>query len=937
MKKKETKPLGASALQIILGLALTCISAILFAASFGSSGGGAGPTAPEPNVPVMAMSIEKVRPAVFNGDVRNLPQVPQREIERPELEEPVSLKHLLPEAVTGQKAEPNIPLAPMPAPTQNFPGLKRTDLCVGGQCGGGTPPDTNGAVGPNHYIQAVNTAFAIYDKTGNLLASFTENALWAGSGAPQCDGSAGGDPVVIYDALADRWILTNLGFTGNGTVGPFYECMAVSQTNDPVSGGWYLYAIRTDTGASGQPPVNTINDYPKFGVWTDCLYYAANGFNSAGSYIGGEFASFSRSDMYAGLPLTGALGFAASTSDFFTMIPSDLEAPIVGAYDGTPPAGRPNFYVQESLTAFNYRVRTFTAGTNCGGGGTLSAATTVSQTSYTGSGTRVPQPNTTNTLDTLFDRMMQKVQYRKVGTTESLWVVHDSQNSGATNRPQWAQINVTGGTIVTTPVQQQIYGPDTTIHRWMPSIAADIQGNVALGYSTSNATSPNFPSIKYSGRLAGDPLNTLPQTETTLVAGVDSQSGNCGSSVCTRWGDYASMSVDPSDGCTFWYTSEYFDTVGDGSNTPPIWTTRIGSFKFPDCVAPGGSPSPTPTATATATATSTPTATATATATFTPTATATFTPTPEPTATFTPTATATFTPTATATFTPTPEPTATFTPTATATATFTPTATATFTPTATATFTPTASATFTPTATATFTPTATATFTPTATATFTPTATATATATATPTAGCNHSITSGDRTWFVGVAGSYQITVDSGNPKNYSAVGLPPGLNVSTQTGVIAGTPTTMGTYPVALSAHFSNCTATKNVTFTVASPTATPTPTATATATATPTAAPTATPTATVAPSPTPTATPGQIMLTANGYKVNGIDTVDLFWSGATSSSVDIYRNGVLLTTRPNIGHYTDSTGLRGHGTLTYKVCEAGTQNCSNQVTITF
>jgi hypothetical protein len=217
-------------------------------------------------------------------------------------------------------------------------------------------------VGPNHYIQAVKSSFSIYNKTGTLLASFTENALWAVTGASLCDGNAGGDPVVIYDALADRWILTNLA--GNGTTGPFYECIAVSKTSDPVSGGWYLYAIRTDTGAAGQPPVNTINDYPKFGIWTDCLYYAANGYNSALSFIGGEFASFSRSDMYAGLPLTGALGFLSSTNDFYTMLPSNLEAPIVGGYNGVPPAGRPNFYVQQSLTAFNFQVRTFTPGVN---------------------------------------------------------------------------------------------------------------------------------------------------------------------------------------------------------------------------------------------------------------------------------------------------------------------------------------------------------------------------------------------------------------------------------------------------------------------------------------------------------------------------------------------------------------------------------------------
>jgi Domain of unknown function (DUF4214) len=529
---------------------------------------------------VHAYAIQKVVPAVFNGDVRDLPRVPAKDLsERPEFESPFDAKQLLPEAHIQQPAQPNIPLAPMPNPIQNFAGLGRLDLATNGsgQIGAGTPPDTNGDVGPNHYIQSVNSGYGIFNKTGTLLASFTENSLFAaGPTGTICDTNSGGDPVVLYDSMADRWILSNFAFTGTGTVGPFFECLAVSKTSDPVSGGWYLYPIRTDTGLSGQPPLNTFPDYPKFGVWTDCLYYAANGFSSTGSYTGGLFGSFSRVDMYSGAALTGSLGFSASTSDFFTMMPSNLSAPA----NGLPPAGRLNFFVQESLTAFNFRVRTFTPGTNCGGTGTLSAVTTVSQTSYTPGGTDVTQPNTANLLDSLSDRIMQKNQYRNVGGTESLWITHTTRTAPV-DQPQWAQINVTGGTIATTPTQQQIYAPDTTINRWMPSIAADKDGNVALAYSTSNGTSPNFPSIAYSGRLAGDTLNQLPQTETQLIAGSGSQTGNCGGAPCTRWGDYSSISVDPSDSCTFWVTNEYFVSQANGSNSPPIWATRIGSFSFP--------------------------------------------------------------------------------------------------------------------------------------------------------------------------------------------------------------------------------------------------------------------------------------------------------------------------------------------------------------------
>ena len=290
--------------------------------------------------------MQKVTPAVFRGDVRRLPQVPHRELMRPELEKAhPTQKQSLPWAPTLQMEQLTVPLAPMPAPSQSFPGITRTDTCTGGQCGAGTPPDPNGAVGPNHYIQAVNSAFAIYSKTGTLLASFTENALWAGTGT-FCDGNGGGDPVVIYDALADRWILTNLAYSGGATSGPFYECIAASAGPNPVTDGWHLYAIRMDTDAAGQPPANTLNDYPKFGIWTDCLYYAANGFSMpSGIFTGVEFGSFSRSDMYAGLPLTGALGYIANSTDPFTMIPSDLEAPVVGTYNGVPPAGTPNYYV----------------------------------------------------------------------------------------------------------------------------------------------------------------------------------------------------------------------------------------------------------------------------------------------------------------------------------------------------------------------------------------------------------------------------------------------------------------------------------------------------------------------------------------------------------------------------------------------------------------
>ena len=173
------------------------------------------------------------------------------------------------------------------------------------------------------------------------------------------------------------------------------------------------------------------------------------------------------------------------------MIPSNLRG---AAASQLPPAGTPNYFVSESQLVYAYEVRKFTAGANCGGGGSLSAATNVSQTSYNfTSGNYVPQPGAGNTLDVIDDRLMQKVQYRKVGSAESLghsqrcpdrlYQYGDAMGADQRHRRDgW-----------TTPVQQGIHRPDTTLHRWMGSIAADNQGNVALAYSTSNGTAPNYP------------------------------------------------------------------------------------------------------------------------------------------------------------------------------------------------------------------------------------------------------------------------------------------------------------------------------------------------------------------------------------------------------------------------------------------------------------
>jgi len=508
-----------------------------------------------------------VLPAEYDGDVRYLEKrsfrVPRYVHMWNEFPEPPRHRAEPPPLTESANAPlaTSVAAASMPSASANFAGLGFDESVSGGAAGAGWPPDTNGDVGRSVYVQAVNDAFAIYDKaTGTRVAAFTEDQLWSvvSTGTP-CNGSNQGDPVVLYDALADHWVLTDFAFdldASQNPVGPFFECFAVSKSGDPVAGGWWYYPVRIDTGGV---PADIIGDYPKFGLWNDgCLYMGANAFDTTSippSFVGAIFASFSKANMYAGAALTSSIGFIDNSSDPFAMFPANLLGTSAASM---PPSGRPEFFVSESRTAFSFEVRKFTPGFNCGAGGLLSSPTGVNQQTYSvPDGVPQPTPATSsNDLDSLGDRLMQRVNYRKIGSAESIWVVHSTKGPGvnSTVRPQWAQIDVSGGFVATTPVQQQIFVPDTTLYRWMPSLAVDAQGNMAMGYSRANTSSPNFPGIYYAGRLAADAAGTLPQTETVLQVGAGSQLNGPGSLSTTpipRWGDYSAMSIDPADDCTF--------------------------------------------------------------------------------------------------------------------------------------------------------------------------------------------------------------------------------------------------------------------------------------------------------------------------------------------------------------------------------------------------
>jgi hypothetical protein len=408
------------------------------------------------------------------------------------------------------------------------------------------PPDTNGAVGSTQYVQWVNSSFAVFDKaTGARIAGPTAgNSLWAGFGGG-CQTNNDGDPTVLYDKLANRWVFAQFSVSTT----PFLQCVAVSTTSD-ATGTYNRYSF----SYSG------FDDYPKMGVWPDAYYETFNMFNASGTaFVGADLCAYNRSAMLNGQPATQVC--FQQGSSIGGVLPADL--------DGTtaPPAGSPNYMVffgTNNLNLFKFHVNFTTPSSS-----TLTGPTAIPVAAFTplcNGGTCVPQSGTTNQLDSLADRLMYRLAYRNLGTKEAL-VVNHSVTAGSSGGVRWYEIDNPGGT--PTVAQQSTFAPDSKF-RWMGSIAMDKAGDMAMGYSVSSSTS--FPSIAFTGRTPADPTSTM-EAETSVISGGGSQTGTL-----TRWGDYSAISVDPVDDCTFWYTTEYLKSSGSFN-----WSTRIANFKFPGC------------------------------------------------------------------------------------------------------------------------------------------------------------------------------------------------------------------------------------------------------------------------------------------------------------------------------------------------------------------
>ncbi len=422
------------------------------------------------------------------------------------------------------------PLAPgagsMPAPLHNFDGL--------GLLNGVSPPDPVGDIGydpltgKRYYMQWVNLSLAIWEigATGvqtQVVAPVDGTVLFEGFGGAGGAGTAcatanSGDPIVLFDAEADRWFASQFALP-NFPAGPFFQCIAVSATADPT-GAWHRYAYQTSA--------NKMNDYPHFGVWPDGYYMSINQYTAVSlNYAGAGAWVFERDQMLAGgLARAVAFDLASVNPLYGGQLPADL--------DGTepPPDGSPNYFVEADMSTIGLgeddalRLWEFHVdwaaplSSTFGLDGLPNATLPVDSFTYlpcvaANSRSCVQQPGTGVGLDGVGDRIMHRLAYRNFGTHEALVLNHTVNvlNGGSRAGVRWYELRDPGG--APTIFQQGTFAADDGQERWMASIAQDHSGNIALGYNVSGSSVP--PSIRYTGRRGGAAAGPNSNTETTRI------------------------------------------------------------------------------------------------------------------------------------------------------------------------------------------------------------------------------------------------------------------------------------------------------------------------------------------------------------------------------------------------------------------------------------
>jgi hypothetical protein len=412
------------------------------------------------------------------------------------------------------------------------------------------PSDTTGAIGSTQYVQWVNEAVQVFNRDGSSAYGPTRGrALWKGFKQPgqsepsKCATLNDGDPIVQYDKAAKRWVLSQFAVNDGA---PFVECVAVSATDD-ATGKYFRYAYE----------FADFNDYPKVGVWSDGYYITFNMFDENNRGIGGKICALPRDKMLAGKDAPMQCFDVADVG----LLPADID----GA--NPPPPGAPELvmnFTRDALQLWKVHIDWNDATKS-----TLTGPSRIPVSPFDPACVSSPcikQKGTARALDTLSDRLMFRLAYRNFGDHDSLVVNHAVSVAGsATSGLRWYEIR---NPFATPKVEQQsTYAPGTAA-RWMGSVAMDKKGNLLAGYSSSSTLL--FPSIMIAGRAAGDPKSKLSK-EIAAVPGTKAQIE------FERWGDYANMTIDPADDCTFWFTTEVMDKNRNR------WQTKVVHTKFNDC------------------------------------------------------------------------------------------------------------------------------------------------------------------------------------------------------------------------------------------------------------------------------------------------------------------------------------------------------------------
>ena len=405
---------------------------------------------------------------------------------------------------------------------------------------GATPPDPSGAAGLNYYVQMVNTAMQVFDKNGNSIWGPTSlSSVFPGSDNE-------GDPIVLYDQFADRWLISQFQESGNKML------IAISKTDDPL-GAWYYYDYAFDE----------FPDYPKFSIWGDGYYMTAN--TSVQNAVCFERDKMLQGDASARMV---ALTFPnLETNGFFSALPAHASGDLL------PDDPINFFYFQDDGWAEgNDRIKIWEMSVDWNNPSSSSIKlkqeldVAAFNSEFDENWNDITQPGTSKKLDGVPGAFMYMAHYRSFGSYNSVALCHSVDvdlSPSIKSEIRWYELHQEGDTWKIH--QQSTYGPDNE-SRWMGSIAMDRQGNIGLGYLISSSTT--YPSIRFTGRKKDDDLSKMTISESNAFNGTGVQTNS------NRFGDYSHMTVDPSDGLTFWYTGEFMGQSG--------WETGIFSFKIGD-------------------------------------------------------------------------------------------------------------------------------------------------------------------------------------------------------------------------------------------------------------------------------------------------------------------------------------------------------------------